>query len=218
MSLRLAGCGLALAFCLGPVLAEVETGVPVRLPECFTALAGFQGDFRQTLLDEQGKELQSHRGRVENLRPGRLRWEILAPYNELLLSDGQKLLHYQPDLEQLQEYPLQNSPLLQLLDGLSPASAGHVQLEALADQDGLKRYRVHWSQADATREYEFNLRGCLPHSIRWRDELGQSVSVLLEGLQETPPAPERFQFVPPPVDDPFLFAPPLVPAGAADGG
>lgn len=59
------------------------------------------GRFSQLTLDGSGTRLQETTGQMAIKRPGLLRWHSDAPMEQLLVSDGQKVWLWDPDLEQV---------------------------------------------------------------------------------------------------------------------
>ncbi|MFB9867246.1 outer membrane lipoprotein chaperone LolA [Vreelandella sulfidaeris] len=72
-----------------------------RLTERLEPLENYQADFQQQILDGSGERLQSARGEMWLSRPGMLRWEVEAPYSQTVVSDGDDVYMYDPDLEQV---------------------------------------------------------------------------------------------------------------------
>lgn len=72
-----------------------------RLTERLDPLESYQADFEQQILDGSGERLQSARGEMWLSRPGMLRWEVDAPYSQTVVSDGDDVYLYDPDLEQV---------------------------------------------------------------------------------------------------------------------
>jgi outer membrane lipoprotein carrier protein len=72
-----------------------------RLTERLDPLERYQANFEQQILDGSGERLQSARGEMWLSRPGMLRWEVEAPYSQTVVSDGDDVYMYDPDLEQV---------------------------------------------------------------------------------------------------------------------
>jgi chaperone LolA len=62
-----------------------------------------RGEFTQTLVRPGGRVLETLKGRFAFIRPGRFRWEVLEPYRQLLLADGETLFFFDEDLNQVTE-------------------------------------------------------------------------------------------------------------------
>ena len=81
-----------------------------RLRALLEPMARFGAEFEQVVVGANGRTLQSARGTVHVERPGRLRWEVVAPYPQLIVSDGRDLIVFDPDLAQASVRPLAETP------------------------------------------------------------------------------------------------------------
>ena len=59
----------------------------------------FSGDFEQSLIDPDGRLLETTSGTLEIQRPGRFRWVYEEPYEQWLVADGTNIWSYDVDLE-----------------------------------------------------------------------------------------------------------------------
>ena len=104
-----------------PVWASAATSESVfqqRLTQ-MSALPGFSCAFEQTLYFFDGGE-QVYQGQLDVLRPGRFRWHYAQPYEQLYVSNGEVIWHYEPDLlqaERLQDLSAVDPVVMRLLDG-----------------------------------------------------------------------------------------------------
>ncbi|MEO8347139.1 MAG: outer membrane lipoprotein chaperone LolA [Betaproteobacteria bacterium] len=57
--------------------------------------------FTQTVVDKNGRAMQSANGTFELSRPGKFRWNVEKPYKQLLVGDGQRVWIYDEDLNQV---------------------------------------------------------------------------------------------------------------------
>jgi outer membrane lipoprotein carrier protein len=84
----------------------------------------FSCDFEQSLIDPDGRLLESTSGTLQIQRPGRFRWVYKEPYEQWLVADGTNIWSYDVDLEQVTVKPqadaLANTPAL-LLGGSGEA-------------------------------------------------------------------------------------------------
>jgi outer membrane lipoprotein carrier protein len=89
-----------------------------------TDVVTFSGDFEQSLIDPDGRLLETTSGTLEIQRPGRFRWVYEEPYEQWLVADGTNIWSYDVDLEQVTVKPqadaLANTPAL-LLGGSGQA-------------------------------------------------------------------------------------------------
>ncbi len=90
---------LAVAGLNAPVLADEQS--VKRLTELLGQAQTLSGRFSQLTLDGSGTQLQEASGQMLLKRPGLLRWHTDAPMEQLLVSNGEKVWLYDPDLEQV---------------------------------------------------------------------------------------------------------------------
>ena len=60
-----------------------------------------EANFKQTLVDDQGIELESTSGVVFLNRPDKFRWDYKIPYTQTIVTNGDTLWFYDEDLEQV---------------------------------------------------------------------------------------------------------------------
>ncbi|KPQ23545.1 MAG: outer membrane lipoprotein carrier protein LolA [Halomonas sp. HL-48] len=96
LALAASALGLTLAAPLAMASDAAE-----RLTERLDPLESYQASFEQQILDGSGERLQDARGEMWLSRPGMLRWEVEAPYTQTVVSDGDEVYLYDPDLEQV---------------------------------------------------------------------------------------------------------------------
>ncbi|GEK72480.1 outer-membrane lipoprotein carrier protein [Halomonas halophila] len=90
---------------LTPLTAVANEGAE-RLAHMLEPLDTYVADFDQQILDGSGQRLQEASGRMWLSRPGRFRWEVNAPYEQVVVSDGDEVTLYDPDLQQATVQPL----------------------------------------------------------------------------------------------------------------
>ncbi len=72
-----------------------------RLDAFVNELKSMQANFTQVLTDETGKVLEQSQGQVFLHRPGHFRWDYNTPYEQSIITDGERLWIYDVDLEQV---------------------------------------------------------------------------------------------------------------------
>lgn len=97
---------LLLALCLPPVHAA--GGAEQRLHEFFQGLRSLEAGFEQSIAQD-GRVIQRTRGRLHILRPGKFRWAYESPFEQLIITDGETLWVYEPDLDQVTRSALDDS-------------------------------------------------------------------------------------------------------------
>ncbi|MGH8437235.1 MAG: outer membrane lipoprotein chaperone LolA [Pseudomonas sp.] len=90
----------AMAFAVIPAQADDEAAVQ-RLTQLLSQAQTITARFSQLTLDGSGTQLQETAGQLSLKRPGLFRWHTDAPQEQLLVSNGQKVWLYDPDLQQV---------------------------------------------------------------------------------------------------------------------
>ncbi|WP_069212654.1 outer membrane lipoprotein chaperone LolA [Vibrio cholerae] len=91
---------LALLFCSFSAIAAPKDTLSERL----TMSEGFSATFNQQVLSPEGKVILTGNGKVDIARPSLFRWETETPDENLLVSDGTTLWHFDPFVEQVTLY------------------------------------------------------------------------------------------------------------------
>lgn len=154
------------------------------------------GTFEQKVTDSAGQPVSSSRGRFWIFRPGRFRWEWEAPFRQLIVSDGNKVWIYDPDLEQVIVRPLQvdGSAVPALLLSGSPNLTESFVVTAAPDEPDWLDLRPRTEETDFTR-----LRLHLPNGdlrgMILEDALGQTTAIeFFEVSSNAPIDAGRFRF------------------------
>ena len=82
-----------------PLLAEA--GALDQLHQFLQNTRTLKAEFAQTVIGKNGRKPQQSSGLVAISRPGKLRWEIVKPYPQLVVGDGDKIWIYDPELQQV---------------------------------------------------------------------------------------------------------------------
>ncbi|TAM86672.1 MAG: outer membrane lipoprotein carrier protein LolA [Candidimonas sp.] len=123
-------------------------------------------------------------------RPGRFRWEVKQPFEQLIVSNGATVFQYDPDLDQVIERDVSKSI------GASPAAIlfGSGSLDTafittpLPDKDGLQWLRAApRSKADAGFVHvDLGFRDNRPVRLELLDSFGQVTRIELSNIQTNP--------------------------------
>ncbi|KXF33057.1 outer membrane lipoprotein carrier protein LolA [Pseudomonas aeruginosa] len=90
------------ALAMGASLAHADDSAAVqRLTGLLNKAQTLTARFSQLTLDGSGARLQETAGQLSLKRPGLFRWHTDAPNEQLLISNGEKVWLYDPDLEQV---------------------------------------------------------------------------------------------------------------------
>lgn len=158
------------------------------------------GQFSQNTVDAQGNARPAQTGEFAFKRPGKFKWSVLLPYEQLVISDGQQLYQYDPDLNQLTQRGVDQAI------GTSPAAIlfGSGQLEDSfelvdqADADGLNWLRATPKSKDAGFSYvDIAFQGNLPAKLVLLDSFDQQTVIDLHQVQITEVSDQEFEFTAP---------------------
>ncbi len=72
-----------------------------RLRNFLANVQGMEARFRQQVIDSRQQVLEDASGSVVMQRPGRFRWNYQAPFERVIVADGEKVWLYEADLEQV---------------------------------------------------------------------------------------------------------------------
>tara|TARA_R110001606_G_scaffold388580_2_gene553993 strand:- start:16674 stop:17312 length:639 start_codon:yes stop_codon:yes gene_type:complete len=81
--------------------ADAEAVAAERLNTLLSRANTMSADFSQMTLSSNGANLQEASGSLVLKRPGMFRWHTAPPAEQLLVSDGEQIWLYDPDLEQV---------------------------------------------------------------------------------------------------------------------
>lgn len=90
--------GIALGLVALPLSAATAAQ---KLTEKLGHFQALEADFVQYLLDASGSRLQETQGRMQLQQPNRFYWQTQDPFAQTIVSDGQQVWIYDPDLEQV---------------------------------------------------------------------------------------------------------------------
>lgn len=159
-----------------------------------------RGSFTQTVVGKAGRKPQQSSGFFALSRPGKFRWSYEKPYQQLLVSDGEKLWSFDPDLNQVTVKKLDKA------FGASPAAllAGDGLESNFVLKDGGVSEGFEFVEAtpkaqDASFErVRIGLKDKLPRIMEVRDNFGQTTTLYLNQFEVNAPMPaEVFRFKPP---------------------
>ena len=95
-------CGLLIFVCLS-VTANAATAINAaqRLHQLLKPINSLSADFTQQIKGHNNRELQLLNGNLSLKKTNQLRWNVLDPMPQLIVSDGKLVWLYDPDLEQV---------------------------------------------------------------------------------------------------------------------
>lgn len=109
-----------IALCLLALSLAAHAGARQQLDSFSRGIEGLSANFAQRVYGPNGEAKDKSSGRVQLKAPRQFRWEVVKPYPQLIVADGDNLWVYDPDLEQVnvrnQSAEENSSPLAVLID------------------------------------------------------------------------------------------------------
>jgi len=191
---------LGLTPALVPALA-LAASAQEQLRNFVSTVTSATGSFSQYTVNDQGRTQPAQTGVFSFQRPGKFKWAVQKPYEQLVISDGRQVFQFDPDLAQVTERKVDAAI------GTSPAAIlfGSGSLEqsfdvsALPAKDGVDWLRAKPRTADAGfSRVDIGMKNNLPVRVELLDSFGQTTRVDLSAIQPNPQLPAKeFQFTAP---------------------
>lgn len=198
----LAGSVLACAFSVA-----LAGGVD-RLNAFLDTTRTFRAGFVQTIHFKSGKKPQQSSGVIVLSRPGKFRWQVDRPFQQLMVGDGTKVWLFDPDLKQVtvkkSADTLGGTPAAILAgepgQGSSAAIARSFSLRDAGEQDGVVWAEAKPKATDATFDkVRLGFRGENLVTMEMYDNFGQVTQIEFSAVERNPAVGAAlFRFNPPP--------------------
>ena len=183
-----------------PVLAW-SASAPEQLRKFVSDVPAATGQFTQQAMAPKGSAKAPQSGEFSFQRPGKFKWAVKKPYEQLIVSDGKRVYQYDPDLAQVTERNVDQSI------GASPAAilfgSGSLDeafnISERPSSDGLDWLRATPRSADAGFTHvDIGFKDNLPARLELLDAFGQTTRIDLGNMVANPQLPaDEFQFTPP---------------------
>lgn len=179
---------------------KISTG-EVYLEKFLAKTQTLEANFQQTLRTREGEVLQQTEGKFYLSRPGKFRWNYKTPYEQVIVSDGERIWIYDVDLEQVtvqkQSAGLPSSPMALLQDSAKLHQSFTVS--PLDEHDGVYRLKLEskTSESDFTEiVVGVDIKGL--RFMQLHDQFEQVTDILFSEITtNTNLAKEIFEFIPP---------------------
>ncbi len=177
-----------------------------QLRSFLTQTSSARGDFVQRVIPGKSarpgaKPPAAASGQFVFQRPGKFRWTYEKPYEQLIVADGQRLVLYDKDLNQVTIKKLQaslpSSPA-SILFG-SNEFEKEFEVSDAGARDGLEWIVAKPRAKDTTFErIEIGFRDGLPQAMLLADGFGQSTQLTFSKVERNPKLDaDAFRFTPP---------------------
>ncbi|RPH64520.1 MAG: outer membrane lipoprotein carrier protein LolA [Burkholderiales bacterium] len=203
MPARRAFVALAMAalLALGAAPRVASAGALDQLREFLTGARSARGEFTQKVLRADGSVAESSSGEFAFARPGRFRWDVRRPFEQLLVADGQRLYFFDKDLNQVTVRRLADSMAstpAAILFGDSDLERNFA-LRELSPRDGLEWLEaLPRSKEPGFERIVLGFRDGLPGVMEIGDAFGRTTVFEFRAIAPNATvAPELFRFEPP---------------------
>lgn len=198
--------------CLAACLLVAQSAVAGALDKLGVFLDGtktMRANFTQIVVAKNGKKPQQSSGVMMFSRPGKFRWQIDKPYNQLLVGDGEKVWIYDPDLRQVTvkkvDAALGSTPAALLVgeangkDGGRSALEKNFTLREAGEREGLEWLEATPKSAESGFEkLQLGFEGNELKAMELSDNFGQTTSLAFSRIERNPSlAASLFRFTPP---------------------
>ncbi|MBS1143797.1 MAG: lolA [Proteobacteria bacterium] len=190
---------LTAACAVFPLFAQA--GAVDQLHDFLKSTRTLKADFAQMVIGKNGRKPQQSSGTVAISRPGKLRWEILKPYPQLVVGDGEKVWIHDPDLQQVTVrkagQAIGSSPAA-LLSGRNELEKNFTLSEA-GEADGMSWVEARPKAGDSGFEkVRLGFAGNDLKAMELQDSFGQTTHIRFTKIERNPALPATtFKFVPP---------------------
>ena len=178
-----------MAFAVVPAQADDAAAV-ARLTTLLSQAKTLTARFSQLTLDGSGTQLQETAGELALKRPGLFRWHTDAPAEQVLVSNGEKVWLYDPDLNQVTiqvlDKRLTHTPALLLSGDVSKTSENfEVSFkEGGSVVDFILKPKAKDSLFDNLR---LSFRSGVINDMQLVDSVGQRTNILFLGVKMNQP-------------------------------
>ena len=196
-----AGAALAPAWTIGDdnTLAN-EVGAE-KLEAFLNGVSTLTAAFKLSLLNADLELLEESEGTLRIKRPGRFRWDYTEPYEQLVLSDGEKLWLYDTDLEQASvrelDQSLSTTPAM-LLSGSGEVSDGF-DIIGVYDAEGVVWVNMQPKEGDTDfQTFSLGFAGGDLRYMQLSDRLDQVTQIEFSNIVRNEGVDDQtFDFTPP---------------------
>ncbi len=169
-----------------------------KLSSLLSSTQTITGSFSQLTLDSTGTQLQEASGEMVLQRPGLFRWHTNPPLEQLLVSNGQKVWLYDPDLMQVtvqkMDQRLTHTPALLLSGDVSKISENFTI--SYKELSGIIDFVLTPTAKDTLFDtLRLSFRNGVINDMQLLDAVGQRTNILFSGVKiNQPVAASEFVF------------------------
>ena len=167
--------------------ASDDGGDIQQLRDLLEPIVSLSAQFEQHMVDANGVELQHSNGLFQVAKPNSLRWIVEQPMPQQVISDGNSLWVYDPDLEQVMVQPftvdIQSAPGMLFSGDLQALDSAY-----MVEQPSAGSFLLTAEQGTSLfSSVQIDFDNLLPTSIALTDNLGQVTRISFSELKYNPP-------------------------------
>ncbi|MBN0988649.1 outer membrane lipoprotein chaperone LolA [Amphritea pacifica] len=196
-AVALLGCSLSFS-----ALADIQENAGPQLDNLLAKFDSFSADFDQVSGSEDSRRMENSRGTLLLAKPNKFRWIATEPFAQTLVSDGETLWIYDPDLEQATRRKVADSdsgvPAL-ILNGQIDQLQSQYRIRLLQEKGGNQLFELlPINDAEVFTRIRLLFTDGLIKELQMEDSLGQKTSIMFNNQKLNPDYSEDFfTFVPP---------------------
>lgn len=161
--------------------------------------SSIQADVEQLILSQDGRQIQSLQAELLMEKPDHLNWHVTAPYEELMISDGESLWYYEPDLEQvsIQDFPddVENNPILLLNNDLQAIANAYEVSMGYQDEEVKQYVLLPLTASSSYERFSMTFSGADLLQMQFESSVGQLTSFSFTNINNnTLIDPREFSF------------------------
>lgn len=191
------GCSLSFS-----VLADIQEGAGDRLNSLLATFDSFSADFDQVSGNDDSRRMESSQGTLLLAKPNRFKWIAKEPFPQTLISDGETLWIYDPDLEQATERKVTENdagvPAL-ILNGQVEQLKSQYKIRLLQEKSNSQLFELlPLQETEVFTRIRLLFTDGLISELQMEDSLGQRTSIMFQNQKLNPDYEEStFIFIPP---------------------
>lgn len=162
-------------------LALIAQPTPLQtLISTLAETSSIQADVEQLILSQDGRQIQALKAELVMQKPNKLSWHVTEPYEEVMISDGESLWYFEPDLEQvsIQDFPddVENNPMLLLNDDLQAISDAYEVSMGYVDEEVKQYILLPLTASSSYERFSMTFSGADLLQMQFESSVGQLTS------------------------------------------
>ncbi|PCH84391.1 MAG: outer membrane lipoprotein carrier protein LolA [Piscirickettsiaceae bacterium] len=177
------------------------------LKQFLSTLHQMSGEFTQIIVSERGSTIRSASGTFKVKKPGLFDWQYKQPYEQQIVSNGQKIWIYDEDLEQVSIRQISeslNSSPLSIFVSDTPVD-NIFDIKSIGTKEDADWVRLTPKTVDSSFEYiDIGFHHGQLSNMVLQDNFGQTTRLLFTNISKNTPIDDAdFEFIVPEGSDVF---------------